>query len=193
MIISALKAPTAAPTIEPITLDEAKAHLFITHNDDDAYIGTLITVARQACEEKTDLSLISQTHTGYAGEFSRIMELRKSPVQTISTVKYYDLENVLQTVAATDYMLSPAGARSAVVFAENYSFPRIYARPDAIRIEYIAGFGSAAGSVPAPIKQAMLLLIGSYYAQRESISAGQMAIVPQAVEMLLSLYKNFDW
>lgn len=36
---------------EPITLAEAKAHLRVEHDADDAYISALITAARQYCEE----------------------------------------------------------------------------------------------------------------------------------------------
>lgn len=35
---------------EPITLSEAKAHLRITYSDEDSYIETLITAARQYAE-----------------------------------------------------------------------------------------------------------------------------------------------
>ena len=49
------------------------------------------------------------------------------------------------------------------------------------------------GILPSPIKQAMLYLIGTYYAQRESITSGSMAPVPHTFELLCDLYRNYDY
>lgn len=47
--------------------------------------------------------------------------------------------------------------------------------------------------LPAPIVHAMLLLIGTWYACRESVVSGSMAPTPHAYDMLIDLYKNYDW
>lgn len=49
------------------------------------------------------------------------------------------------------------------------------------------------GELPAPIGQAMLLLIGTFYAVRESISSASMQPVPHTFEYLCDLYKNYDY
>jgi hypothetical protein len=49
------------------------------------------------------------------------------------------------------------------------------------------------GVLPSCLKQAMLFLIGTYYAQRESISSGTMNAVPHTFEMLCDLYTNYDY
>lgn len=41
------------PTAEPVSLVEAKLHLRVDFNDDDALITSLITAARQAAETIT--------------------------------------------------------------------------------------------------------------------------------------------
>lgn len=50
-----------APTTEPITIAEAKAHLRIDDTDDDPLVNTLIIVTRQAVEEFLGRALITQT------------------------------------------------------------------------------------------------------------------------------------
>ena len=47
------------------------------------------------------------------------------------------------------------------------------------------------GMLPASVLQAMLLLIGTLYANRESVSYGQAHIVPHSYEYLISLARNY--
>lgn len=47
-------------------------------------------------------------------------------------------------------------------------------------------------TLPAPLIHAMLLLIGTYYAKRESIVFASAQAVPQAYDYLLDLYKNYN-
>jgi len=179
--------------LEPITLAEARQHLNISEADgDDDYVTALIMVARQACEDQTNLSLLTQTRRGFAERFDSVMSLSRSPVQSVSSVNYYDTDNVLQTVSTDDYFFVNGGAHGRIGFVDDYSFPDVYKRPDAVQVEYVAGFGDAASDVPSPIRHAMLLLIGTWYAQRESISAEELREVPNAVQFLLSPHRVFD-
>ena len=47
------------------------------------------------------------------------------------------------------------------------------------------------GMLPASVIQAMLLLIGTLYANRESISYGQAHPVPHSYQYLLDLARNY--
>lgn len=48
------------------------------------------------------------------------------------------------------------------------------------------------GSIPRPILQAMLLMVGNLYANREAVTFGTATQLPLAYTYLLSLYKRFD-
>jgi hypothetical protein len=48
------------------------------------------------------------------------------------------------------------------------------------------------GMLPSPILHAILLLIGTFYAQRESVSTASMQPVPNAFELLCDLYRNYS-
>lgn len=54
---------TIAPTSEPITLAEVKAHARVSHARDDAYLSALIAAARRKAELDTGRALITQTWT----------------------------------------------------------------------------------------------------------------------------------
>lgn len=52
----------SSPAVEPVTLDEAKAHLRLDITDDDATVTSLITAARICCETFQRQAYITQTH-----------------------------------------------------------------------------------------------------------------------------------
>lgn len=47
------------------------------------------------------------------------------------------------------------------------------------------------GDIPSPLKQAMLLLIGNFYANRESVAFASSSEVPQSYNYLIDLYRNY--
>lgn len=47
------------------------------------------------------------------------------------------------------------------------------------------------GMLPATVMQAMLLLIGTLYANRESVSYGNPTVVPHSYNYLIDLYRNY--
>ena len=47
------------------------------------------------------------------------------------------------------------------------------------------------GKIPAPLIQAMLLLCGSYYSNRENVAFASSAEIPLSYSYLLSLYQNY--
>lgn len=49
------------------------------------------------------------------------------------------------------------------------------------------------GLLPAPIRHAMLLLLGNFYNNREAVQSGIQYQLPLAYEYLLQLYKNYDY
>lgn len=46
--------------------------------------------------------------------------------------------------------------------------------------------------IPAPLKQAMLLSMGAYYANREEVTAIQTRPLEQGVKYLVSLYRDYS-
>ena len=89
----------------------------------------------------------------------------------------------LATVAATAYDLSTLSIVPTVTVSE------LPSGAQTLRVEYSAGYGDAAADVPQALRQAILLLVGHWYAQREAAATANMAEVPYAVRALCDGYR----
>ena len=80
------------PAIEPVTLDEAKAHMRLSGTDDDTYVAALITAARIQVETAIRRVLIDQTWRIYRDDWpaSGLVELPVGPVRSIAEIVVYD-------------------------------------------------------------------------------------------------------
>lgn len=155
------------PASEPITLEEAKRHVFIAASDNafDQEIILAIQAAREQWESDTDTATIERTVSVTLDYFSgQIIDLLMRPMQSVTSIVYYDQNDALQTLPTSIYYVDTPSR--AVRLVENESWPTTAIRWDAVKITYIIGDASRE-SVPAIAKQAMLLLIGYYLMQNK--------------------------
>jgi uncharacterized phiE125 gp8 family phage protein len=167
-----------APATEPVTLTEAKAHLRVDYSADDTYITTLISVARQAAEQILGRQLVTATWDLFLDRFpdgcGRVLdELERYAIrvplprlQSVTWVKYYDLEDVLQTLSASAYVVDATSEPARITPAYTYTWPETREELSAVNVRFQAGYGAAA-AVPEGVKQWILLRIGSMFAHRE--------------------------
>ena len=180
-----------APSTTPVSLAEAKTHLRVTGTDDDTYITTLIDVATQTAEEFLNLKLMSQTWVLYLDEFPDYFDLLIGTLKTASIggIKYYNDSNVITTLADSNYFIDEFHRPARVYFADDATIPDTFSRPNAVAVEFTLGF-STASNVPAPIRQAILLIIGTYYEVRQDVVTGTIAThIPKTSEFLLRQYR----
>ena len=174
----------------PVSLTEAKSHLKVDTTADDTYITSIIKAATQLSEEYTNRYFIDTVTDQTCSDFAQLQTLFKSKVSAVAHVKYYDNDNSLQTLSATIYDTQLQYEPSQIQLAENQSFPSITKRNDAVVARYTVGYGSSASDVPEIIKQAILLTIGNFYQNRNSVVIGRIATeLPMNVKWLLDTYK----
>ncbi len=186
------------PSGDVVTPAEAKAHLRVDNSAEDALIASLIAAATTRAERHTQRALLTQTLELRldAWPCSRAW-LPRPPAASIVSVKWTPYGGTEQTLAGAAYALR-AGTEPGQLVFDRSLLPgdtlATLATPIAIR--YTAGYGAAA-AVPAPIKQAMLLMIGHWYANREAVVIGAGANeVPMGVKWLLDPYRvmwHGDW
>lgn len=187
-----------APASEPVTLQEAKDHLRINANDDDAYIKVLITAAREQAEDYLHRALINQTWKLYLsafpfdtrGEFPEAIIVPKPPLSSVTSITYTDTDGASQTVSSSDYSVDTVSEEGRITPAWGETWPSSRAIPNAVIVTFVAGYGSGASSVPARIKQGMLLVIGDMFEHRETLVIGTTtAKLLQTAETLWSPYR----
>lgn len=182
-----------APALEPVTLDEAKTHLRVEHTAEDALIAALIAVARERLEETTGRALITQGWQlrlpGWPAD--GLIRLPRPPALAVSSIAYQDVDGATQTLSASAYDVVTAAEPGCVVLTPTASWPGASLWPGLpITVAYTCGYGATLASVPAPLRQAMLLLIGHLYAHREAVIVGTISsVLPMTVEYLLGPYR----
>jgi uncharacterized phiE125 gp8 family phage protein len=176
------------PKIEPLTLGEVKSYLKVDYEEDteeDAYIQSLITVAREWCETYQRRSYITQTwelslqqfpieHTDTLSDYSqsKIIEIPKGTLQSINSFTYKDLYGNEKTlVENVDYIVGKRGILGKVCPPYAKIFPVTPLWPlDPIVINFTCGYGDDGSKVPTKVKQAMKLLISHWYENRAVVA-----------------------
>ena len=166
-----------APATEPVTLIEAKAHLRVAITDDDTYITTLITAARQVTEQRLNRAIISQTWDLVldAWPLAEVV-IPLGGVSAVSSVKYHNGTSLV-TWSSSLYQVAIAGVLGRVMPLSTTTWPIPAYRAECIEIRFVAGYANA-GSVPASIKQWLLLQLAHWYEHRETVADAQVYSVP---------------
>lgn len=150
---------TPATTL-PVSVEDTKRHLRVTHSEHDDLVSDLISAAVKEFENRTNECLIAQTWDmvlNQAEVVSRIL-IFKFPVASITSVSYYDADNAGQTT--TDYTLFSNGRPASIRFdCDSDSVPSTYDRDDSMTIRFVGGYTS----LPFDIKQAILARVFRIY------------------------------
>lgn len=125
-----------APTDEPVALGDLKTHLRITSTDEDGYLRDIIKVARQRFEDETGRCLLKTTWTYRADELCDKIYLHKTPVKSVTHIKYRDADDVEQTLATASYRVDIYTSPARI---EIIDMPTLKERINAVEIEFIAG------------------------------------------------------
>ncbi len=195
----------SGPAAEPVSLAEAKSHCKVDVTDDDAYITALVPVAREETEKLLRRVIGQQTwemklECFPAGERIKIPF---PPLIAVLSVKYIDVDGIEHVLF--DSEASPAIASSIYVVETADEPGFIYLVPDEEwpDDEFYTGFpvtvkfDCGLTTVPAPVKHAILLMIGHLYANREAVivaanyQQASAVEIPLGVEALLDQYRFY--
>lgn len=195
-----------APQDDPVSLEEAKAHLREESDDFDAQIEAFIEAATEEAEGFQGRALIDQTWDLYLDVWPeavweglrRVYAIRipKPPLIEVVGVFYLDSAGVEQTLDPSLYTVDTANEPGRVVLKSG-SWPTLPDLSAAVRVRFRAGYldqtvSPAVANVPATTRAAILLIVGSLYANREDVVIGQTVVEIPGVAQRLLRRKKFD-
>ncbi len=101
-------------------------------------------------------------------------------------IAYYDTGNTAAYMDGSEYFVDTKSEPGRIVLNYGKSWPSTTLRPaNGVCVAFTAGYGTARESVPAAVKQAMLLLITEWYENRSQILDKADPSIPHAVDSLL--------
>ncbi|MGY1490726.1 head-tail connector protein [Methylobacillus pratensis] len=176
------------PAAEPVTLEEAKLHLRVDGSEEDKYILDLISVARASCEGFLGWFVVEQTIEMALCMWPRNpYELRVSPVTEVVSVSYSDPEGQVGVLDPDAYRLNSFVTPEQLVFNDAL-LPQLSPVFDAVKIVMKVG---NYGVIPSPVRHAILLYVGHFYANREATAPTGVAEMPLGVQHLLQPYRSW--
>ena len=178
-----------APQSEPISLPDMKDHLRVTGTDEDALITTLIEAAREYCESYQNRAYITQTWEFALDEWPEngIISIPKPPLQSVTSIKYYGTDDAEYIWDPSNYQVDTHRQPGRVAPVYGKAWPSTTLRPmNGILITFEAGQADA-DAVPERVKQAIKVLVGHLYENREATDLKELKEVPFAVHALLGL------
>ncbi|MGE7371039.1 head-tail connector protein [Neorhizobium sp. NPDC001467] len=181
---------TTPPTAEPITLAEAKAHLRLDGDEEDALVASLVATARQHLERETGLCLLAQNWRLCLDAWPRdgIVKIARYPLRAIEAVTVYDHAGMPAEVSLNAHLLD-GEARPARLWLRDPPAPG--QAMNGIEITFAAGFGEAGTDVPDVLKRALLVHVAHMFAFRGVVAAqDQPAGIPQGYERLIAAWRQ---
>lgn len=181
------------PALEPVSLTELKTHLRIptATEDEDLYLGQTILDAVRWIEDDLNIAMINQTwkltldkwpgyHEPwwdgvrempiselYSGDRAKDIVLPRFPLVSVSSVTVYDEEsNSTAVTIANVFDIDINSTRGRMKLKRGATWPIATRSLNAIEINYVAGYGTAAEDVPPSLRRGVLEMAAYLYTHR---------------------------
>lgn len=186
-----------APNALPVSINDFKNHarVRIDTTTEDEYIKSIILAAAGAIDGRDGWlgrALITQTWklTMDIWPNGRTINLHLPPLDSVTSVKYYDANNTLQTFDASNYNVITTTEPGQIELVDGASWPSTYNRSDAIFIEFVCGYGGSHVQIPERIKQYIKIHAGELYMNREETIVGASIVEIPHVRNMLDNYRK---
>ncbi len=184
---------TVAPSVTPVSLAELKSAARIDHSYEDDFLTDAINAATAHYDGYAGAlgrALVTQTWTQTYPGLWRRMDLPLAPVQSITSITYYDTAGDQQTLTSSLYRLQAGDGWPYVEQDADAEYPATDTRDAAVTITFVAGYGDAS-DVPDPIRQAIkILAVHLNGPGRDAVAFGGVSTVPMGCDMLTAPYRR---
>jgi uncharacterized phiE125 gp8 family phage protein len=150
---------------EPVSLDDAKTYLRVDYTDQDTLIQSLITSARQTCENDLHRAIPLTTFQLQLDRFPLFREAIRLPVPplaAVDSITYLDITGTQQTLDPSQYLVDTSSEPGRITPAFGCQWPGVQDQINTVQIQFIAGYAT----VPEGIKTAIKLWVDCWYENR---------------------------
>lgn len=192
---------SAPPSVLPVSLYTALRQMRALTEDADM-VSFYLQAATERVEDYTGRALISRSFTlrlpswpslAYSGGLrgavpsSLFLELRRSPLVSVTSVKYYPEDGGAQaTLNSSNYKVHTFRTPGGIEFNDKGAdLPALAIREDAVEVVFVAGQGTLEHQISPLLRQAVLLLARHYYDNRMPVDSDKLAIVPMSIRDIL--------
>jgi uncharacterized phiE125 gp8 family phage protein len=155
------------PAALPVSLAELKAAGRLDDSeDDDAVLMGHLRAAVASIDGSTGWlgrALITQAWTLWLDAFPRTIAVPLPPLQQVTEIRYVDSAGATQTLDSSAYVVAGVGGSGRIVPAVGKSWPATRCQPDAVQVDFTAGFGESWNDVPEDLRAAVVLLTVAAY------------------------------
>lgn len=196
MDLTLLTPPSEEEVLALVSLAQMKENLRISHAIEDDFIKRCVHQAYAFLDGRygwLNRAILTQTWRLRIPGFARrefytndngkpdhrwvptsIIEIPLPPLQSVTSVKYY-ADDAQETLTPADYYhVSTDGLFGRIQLRKDVRWPvGLDTRPDAVEIEFVAGFGDAAAVLQKArgLERAITLLASDYFRNREDTYA----------------------
>lgn len=185
MLLATIANNTATTYTDNIADASLGAGAPATNTTGDPLLNMLIQTARQHAETYLKRALITQTVDLHLDCFP-CWEIKLPPLQSVTSVTYFDTNGTEQTLAADQYLVDSTTQPARITPAFGLVWPVTQYRNNAVKVRFVAGYG-AASAVPACVKNWMLVRVKTLWDQRDQLTKqlGMPVFEPAWVDSLL--------
>jgi uncharacterized phiE125 gp8 family phage protein len=95
-----------------------------------------------------------------------VIALPRPPLVAVTEVRAYDASDAATVIDPASYYVDTASRPGRLVLRAGTLWPASLRAVDALAIDFTAGFGDAAHTVPQALRQGLLAHVAQLYAQR---------------------------
>ena len=171
---------------------ELKLFAKIDLTDDDALVTDLNSAAEEYIKDTLERSLRTETWElsldGFPASGCPI-EICRTPLISVGSIKYIDTDGVLITLATTEYTADTKVEPAAIYEAFQKTWPSTRDVINSVTVLFDAGFGAAATDVDEQFKTMIKQLFAHWYEHREPFKDKTWTEIPEHLNALIDKYR----
>lgn len=171
----------------PVSTSAMRDHLRFKSNIEDTLIDSMLKASTEKCEIYTRRSFKNTVwELSLRGFSSREIRLKKSPLISVDSITYKDVNGVSQTFPVASYQVQIKTEPGIVALLSTTEWPDTEdGRIDAVQITFTSGYGTLDGDTPEGLRSAIKIYAAHLFENRDmtTTAPGFAQTIPFPIEV----------